>query len=212
MNASTHARISVRRLGGRVEDYASIHEFIDSTKELCSDNRHRIFHTLWAVKYLVVPIFGPTIVNADGKRIDVQDLCERDHLLPDFHYRFIPTLSDFVSALDATALPSWKETVDRLHADYADDRAVSRLLLSPLANTGRMESLLITHNSWFLNEIVPRVLPRSPRLRDFDVAPHHLFDSMRFDLWMNNGAALAPSAVKVQERRCLSTEPSLTTS
>jgi hypothetical protein len=204
MNSHTHAYVSVRQRGGRVEDYYDIHAFIDSTKEICSDNRHRLFHTHWAVKHLVVPIFGASITNSDGRRIDVPELCERDHLLPDFHNRFIPTLSDFVAAFDVSAIDGWKEKVNGLHADYAHDAAASRLLLSPLATTGRLESLLITHNSWFLNEVLPQVLPRHPKLRPFDLAPSDLFDSMRFELWMNNGAATPPSARRIEERRRLS--------
>lgn len=47
MNAMQHARISAKRWGGEAEDYYEIHNFIDSTKILCSDARHRILHTLW---------------------------------------------------------------------------------------------------------------------------------------------------------------------
>ena len=53
-----HASLSQKRWGGQVDDYFEIHRFIDSTKVLCSDNRHRIFHTHWAVKEVVIPIFG----------------------------------------------------------------------------------------------------------------------------------------------------------
>lgn len=47
MNAMQHARISAKRWGGEPEDYYEIHAFIDSTKSLCSDARHRVLHTLW---------------------------------------------------------------------------------------------------------------------------------------------------------------------
>ncbi|MGR9015176.1 MAG: DUF6915 family protein, partial [Gammaproteobacteria bacterium] len=38
-----HACLSQKRWGGQVDDYIEIHRLIDSTKVLCSDNRHRIF-------------------------------------------------------------------------------------------------------------------------------------------------------------------------
>lgn len=85
MNAMQHCRISQKRWGGALEDYYPIHDFIDCTKELCPDSRHRIFHTMWAVKNIVVPAFGHTLVNSDGKSIDIKDMCERDHLLVYFH-------------------------------------------------------------------------------------------------------------------------------
>ncbi len=34
----------------------------------------------------------------------------------------------------------------------------SDLLLSPLQITGKLQSLLLTHNSWFLNAICPKIL------------------------------------------------------
>ena len=37
--------------------------------------------------------------------------------------------------------------------NYKDDKKLVELLLSPLSNTGKVKSLLITHNSWFLNDI-----------------------------------------------------------
>lgn len=40
MNPLDHSKISVKRRGGIIEDYYPIHFFLDSTKELCSDNRH----------------------------------------------------------------------------------------------------------------------------------------------------------------------------
>lgn len=57
MNAYKHAEISVRKRGGIIEDYYAIHDFMDCTKELCSDNQHRILHTLWGVRQVVVTIF-----------------------------------------------------------------------------------------------------------------------------------------------------------
>ena len=100
MNAMQHARISAKRWGGEAEDYYEVHSFIDSTKSLCSDARHRILHTLWGVNSVVVPIYGHSLLNSAGKSVDLKDLCERDHLLVDYQQRFIPTLADFVRAID----------------------------------------------------------------------------------------------------------------
>ena len=99
MNSVMHSRISQQRWGGEMDDYLPIHDFIDSTKSLCSDGRHRILHTLWGVNHVIVPIFGHTLINSDGKAINVKDLCEKDHLLVDYNKRFIPTLSDFTDVI-----------------------------------------------------------------------------------------------------------------
>jgi hypothetical protein len=41
-----HAESSVRRFGGRVEDYQPIHDWLDATKETFCDFRHRALRHL----------------------------------------------------------------------------------------------------------------------------------------------------------------------
>lgn len=79
---------------------------------------------------------------------------------------------------------------------YKDDKELSELLLSPLANTGVLISLLLTHNSWFINEIVPKVLKREQAIQNFNISPADFFDRMDFQLWMDNGSSIPPSARK----------------
>lgn len=201
MNAMQHARISAKRWGGEPEDYYEIHAFIDSTKGLCSDARHRILHTLWGVNTVVIPVFGHSLQNSAGKSVDVKDLCERDHLLVDYQQRFIPTLNDFVNAIDARQLPpDFERHVEQLHQHYLQDQAVSQLLLSPLALTGKLHSLLLTHNSWFIGDILP-CLGHPLRLRNIACSPADFFNAMRFELWMDNGMAIPASAQALYQRR-----------
>jgi hypothetical protein len=199
MNAYIHSEISVRRRGGKIEDYYPIHDFIDCTKELCSDNRHRILHTLWGIKQVVIPIFGHTITNSEGKAINVKDLCEQDHVLPDYHNRFIPTLSDFVEAMEGR-----QDDLLRFQAffeAYKDNTELTRLLLSPLNYTGQAKALFLTHNSWFVNDIVPRIFNTSPTLQEFAISPAEIFERMDFKLWMDNGADYPPSAKNIANMR-----------
>lgn len=203
MNPYIHSEISVKKRGGIIEDYYAIHAFMDSTKDLCSDNRHRLLHTMWGINQIVVPIFGVMITNSDGKKVNVKDLCEQDHVLPDYRNRFIPTLADFIDAVDEKALhdADWKPKVERMHQQYAPHPAIQQLLLSPLSHTGKLISLLVTHNSWFFNTILPRIFPTQPVLQDFEIAPHLLFNQMKFELWMDNGAAVPKSAYKLNQNR-----------
>lgn len=199
MNAVKHAEISVSRWGGVIEDYYPIHHFLDTTKELCSDNRHRILHTMWGVKRVVIPIFGHTIINSKGKPVNVKDLCERDHILPDFRNRFIPTLMDFVNTIDETDLPQgYQQKIETLHQQYSNHKEIANLLLSPLAQTGKMSSLLLTHNSWFLNSILPQIFDVEIKLQNFDLSPSVFFEAMEFKMWMDNGAEYPASAKKSQ--------------
>ena len=191
MNSIVHSQISVRRRGGKIEDYLPIHDFIDSTKELCSDNRHRILHTMWGIRRVIVPIFGHSIINSDNKTINVKDLCEQDHILPDYQNKFIPTLSDFVSSINKSVIDDLE--FDRFSISYKRDQELYELLMSPLGNTGLKASLVVTHNSWFINEIVPKILKREVEIRDFEITPSDLFDNMNFKLWMDNGSTYPES-------------------
>ena len=197
MNAYKHAEISVKKRGGKIEDYYPIHFFMDSTKELCSDNRHRILHNLWGIRRVIIPIFGPTITNSQGKKINVKDVCEQDHVLPDFSNKFIPTLQDFTDAIaiEEEAL-SFIESIMNI---YQNDKEICRLLLSPLTLTGDLKSLLITHNSWFINDVLPLIFNKKIDLKNKFPSPRILFENMDFKLWMDNGFAYPKSANQVEK-------------
>lgn len=201
MNPRQHSRISVRRWGGVESDYYPIHAFIDSTKTLCADARHRILHTHWAIQHIVVPIFGHTIVNADNKHVDVKDMCERDHLLADYGNRFIPTLDDFVSSIEIVDQSRLKSDIEAFHSTFCTSPETVELMLSPLTATGQLKSLLVTHNSWFINAILPRIFDSAPALTDFPIGPARLFNAMRFEPWMDNGLVTAPSATNLDRLR-----------
>jgi hypothetical protein len=204
-NAFIHAEISVKKHGGNTDDYYAIHDFCDSSKEVEASNRHRAyFHTMWGVKNVVVPLFGHTITNSDGKKVNVKDVCESDHILPDYGGKFIPALSDFIECVDDS--DDDVRLIEEFHAincEYlAKHEVVQQLLTSPLWNTGKIKSLLLTHNSWFIGEIVPRLFPniRVP-LRDVGISPSHLFNRMNFRDWMQNGHGQPPSFAKLAERQ-----------
>ncbi|MGK7933602.1 MAG: hypothetical protein AB4041_19520 [Microcystaceae cyanobacterium] len=199
MNSIMHCRISQKSWGGQLEDYYPIHDFIDSTKILCSDSRHRILHTLWGVKTVVIPIFGHTLINSEGKEIDIKDMCERDHLLVDYHHQFIPTLNDFVVALDNIEITKLSQKIEQFHRDYVQDPRLSEIMLSPLAVTGQLKSLLFTHNSWFINTIIPKITHKTPVITNFSLAPADFFNIMKFEHWMDNGSAYPPSAKQLEK-------------
>lgn len=193
MNAYKHAELSVKRRGGKIEDYYPIHSFIDSTKELCSDNRHRIFHNLWGIRRVIIPLFGHTIINSHGKKINVKDLCEQDHVLPDYSNKFIPTLSDFIDQIDELT-PHETSAINEIHSKFEFNSQESNLLLSPLGISGQLKSLLITHNSWFLNEIMPKIFNKPSIMIEFQLLPKLLFGKMNFATWMDNGSAGMPNS------------------
>jgi hypothetical protein len=190
MDPIRHATLSARRRGGEPADFLALHSFFDTTKELCSDNRHRLLHNAWGIRRVVLPIFGATLATSAGP-IATKDVCEHDHVLADFSGRYLPTLGDFAAAI----APERGEEARfaEISAPYDDDER--ELLRSPYAVTGLTASLLVTHNTWFLSEILPRILPRRARPAfPRGVAPAEIFARMRFELWMDNGAEPPPSA------------------
>jgi hypothetical protein len=187
MDPLRHAALSARRRGGEPADYLALHSFFDTTKELCSDNRHRLLHNAWGIRRVVLPIFGPTLAGD----VSTKEVCEHDHVLADFSGRYLPTLGDFAAAIEPER--GEEARFEEISSPYdADER---ELLRSPWAVTGLAASLLATHNTWFLSEILPRIFPRRARPAfPRGVAPGEIFARMRFELWMDNGAEPPPSA------------------
>ena len=96
MKPFQHARASVKKYGGKIEDYQEIHDFFDSSKQTLPDMRHRaILHSAFGI-FLLERVFGTTITNSDGKQVCVRDLGE-DHVIQDLG--FIPTVERWLKHL-----------------------------------------------------------------------------------------------------------------
>lgn len=96
MKPYDHAVKSIKRYGGKVSDYAPIHEFLDMTKAAHPDVRHRaILHNSMG-PYIAVRVFGEQITNSDGKVCDVRQICE-DHIIEDMGR--IPTVSWYLDKI-----------------------------------------------------------------------------------------------------------------
>lgn len=207
-NPSIHAKITQRNYGGNDEDFAQYykwHEFMDISKEAESSNRHRAMsHQMLWVRRVMIPIFGATYKNADRKIIDIKDCMESDHIVVDFNRRFLPNLKDYVDLIDDG--PGDEEMFKEFHAAnhlfYQKYPEVKEFLMAPLGITGKVKSLLVTCNSWMINEILPRVYKNIDiQIRDFNITPKTLFDRMNYAPWINNGHGSPPSYAKIMERR-----------
>jgi len=101
MKPFIHADISVKKFGGKSEDYQDIHDFLDFSKAGHPDMRHRAVthHSIGC--YLVELAFGVTRINSDNKVYSPRDVAEQ-HILDDLGC--IPTLSQW---LDLMPLESW---------------------------------------------------------------------------------------------------------
>ena len=89
-----HARSSVRKWGGSIEDYLELHAFFDQSKALYPGPQHRAFLHHSAGIFLLERCFGSTITLSSGKVIPTRWVGEQ-HLQEDLGGR-IPTFQDWL--------------------------------------------------------------------------------------------------------------------
>lgn len=110
MNSWNHAQSAARKWGGAPEDYLPIHEFIDSSKQVIGDVRHRsLYHHTMGV-YLCQKIFGDTLaVRKEHSivRVPVRLVAER-HIIEDLGW--LPSPADYISGM---AIKPWMSGAQR---------------------------------------------------------------------------------------------------
>lgn len=98
MKPLIHAKNSVRKFGGKVEDYLPLHNWMDSTKGYIPDMRHRmVLHNAWGIM-LAEQIHGVYFKNSDGRDVSVRDVLEQ-HVMDDLGH--IPTLEKCLAGMPA---------------------------------------------------------------------------------------------------------------
>lgn len=103
-NELVHSKSSVKRWGGKIEDYIAIHELIDSPKACMNNNSSRLVtHNQWFIYTIIPKVFGYFITNSDNKQVDTRDIAAL-HVLEDFRMKFIPTLENYLTHM---TLPEW---------------------------------------------------------------------------------------------------------
>lgn len=95
-----HAKSSEKKFGGTWTDYIEIHEFLDSSKSVMADNRHRaLTHNSWFISVVMPRIFGEVFQRkSDGGYVSTRDICEQ-HVLEDYRHKFIPSATDFLNLI-----------------------------------------------------------------------------------------------------------------
>jgi hypothetical protein len=95
-----HALSSVRKWGGKPEDYLPIHDLLDSSKGSIADSRHRaLSHNAWFLSTILERVFGHNITNSEGRLVSVRDIGEQ-HVLEDFGGRYIPSAQDYLQEIE----------------------------------------------------------------------------------------------------------------
>lgn len=96
MKPFEHGRVSVKRFGGKPEDYQKIHDWFDQTKAHFPDMRHRaLLHSSFGI-YLCEQLFGVNLENSSGKLVSVRDVAEQ-HVIDDMGR--IPTVQDYLEGM-----------------------------------------------------------------------------------------------------------------
>ena len=91
-----HALSSVKKWGGRVEDYQPVHDWFDLTKSSFADYRHRALRHHAEGVFWCEQAFGVTLTNADGRVIPVRWVGEQ-HVREDLGR--IPSAADWLRHL-----------------------------------------------------------------------------------------------------------------
>ena len=101
MNSYNHAVSAARKWGGSPEDYIKIEEFIDSSKEILGDVRHRSMYHHTAGVWLCQRVFGRTVsvakTNGHGTvEVPVRLIAER-HVIEDLGW--LPSPADYIKGM-----------------------------------------------------------------------------------------------------------------
>ena len=102
-----HAKSSVKKWGGTVDDYIDIHDWFDETKAWMGHSFHRAFRHHSEGIFECEKLFGKSFTNSDGKVVYVRYIGER-HVKEDCN-GYIPSAKQWIQALTSKeeGLPEW---------------------------------------------------------------------------------------------------------
>ena len=95
-----HAVSSARKFGGVPADYQAIHDYLDGSKEIIGDFRHRALRHHAEGCFAAEALFGVTITTSAGRQVPVRLIAEQ-HILEDLGR--IPSFADWVRAIKPEA-------------------------------------------------------------------------------------------------------------
>lgn len=95
MNSWFHAKSAAKKWGGEPSDYLAVESFIDSSKQVIGDARHRsLYHHTLGV-FLCEQIFGSTL-TVGRIQVPVRLIAER-HILEDLGW--LPSPADYINGM-----------------------------------------------------------------------------------------------------------------
>jgi hypothetical protein len=100
-----HSKMSVKRFGGKIEDYIHLHEWMDCTKGWIGHSMHRVFRHHSEGIFEGEKIFGSSFENSDGKTVYTRYVLEW-HVKEDC-FNYIPSAKEWIKALESKEKPMW---------------------------------------------------------------------------------------------------------
>lgn len=94
MKPLTHAKNSVKKWKGNIDDYLDIHTWFDESKAYFADYRHRALRHHAQGIFECEEKFGYYITNSDNIKVAVRDIAEQ-HVIEDLGC--IPSIQDWYS-------------------------------------------------------------------------------------------------------------------
>ena len=105
-----HAKSSVKKYGGEVEDYLPIHQWFDESKMMMGDFRHRALRHHAEGIFLCERIFGVSIKRKDGVEIPTRYIAEM-HVKEDLGH--IPSMQDWFMNIKAQPWMGRTEKIEK---------------------------------------------------------------------------------------------------
>jgi len=100
-----HARSSVKKFGGKVEDYIHLHNWMDETKAWVGHSYHRMFRHHSEGIFEMEKIFGQSFINSDDKVVYTRYVGEQ-HVKEDC-FDYIPSAREWIQAIQSKEKPMW---------------------------------------------------------------------------------------------------------
>ena len=120
-HALHHALSSARRFGGVAEDYLPLHDWLDESKAITADFRHRALRHHAEGIFTLERIFGTTITASTGREVPVR-LVGEQHVIEDLG--FIPSFADWVRCIRPEPWMGKAQPIHRGVDPFAAERAV----------------------------------------------------------------------------------------
>ena len=107
-----HSKSSVKKFGGKEEDYINIHNWFDETKAWIGHSDHRVFRHHSEGIFECEKIFGVSFINSDGKEVFTRYVGEQ-HVREDCD-GYIPSAKEWVTILENKQRPIWATKTQKL--------------------------------------------------------------------------------------------------